>query len=83
MIDHHTRRDSSSQARFVDIRPEVGASATIITEYLQAANFTISSFLATALFYGIKTDTLGLGRGAAPDDTAVYFYLKPKVDVEA
>ena len=54
MIDHHTRRDSSSQARFVDIRPEVGASATIITEYLQAANFTISSFLATALFYGIN-----------------------------
>ena len=83
VIDHHTRRDSSSQARFVDIRPEVGASATIITEYLQAANFTIPSFLATALFYGIKTDTLGLGRGAAPDDTAAYFYLQPKVDVEA
>ena len=67
----------------MDIRPEVGASATIITEYLQAANFIIPPFLATALFYGIKTDTLGLGRGAAPDDTVTYFYFQPKVDVEA
>ena len=51
VIDHHTRRDSSPQARFVDIRPEVGASATIITEYLKAANVTIPSFLASLRYY--------------------------------
>ena len=83
VIDHHTQRDSSSQVRFVDIRPEIGASATIITEYLIAANIPIPSFLATALFYGIKTDTMGLGRGAVVNDTSAYFYLQPMVDVDA
>ena len=39
--------------------------------------------LATALFYGIKTDTLGLVRGASPADVAAYFALQPLVDVEA
>jgi nanoRNase/pAp phosphatase (c-di-AMP/oligoRNAs hydrolase) len=39
--------------------------------------------LATALFYGIKTDTMGLGRGGTPSDTAAYFYLQPRIDIEA
>jgi nanoRNase/pAp phosphatase (c-di-AMP/oligoRNAs hydrolase) len=39
--------------------------------------------LATALFYGIKTDTLGLIRGVSPADVAAYFYLQPRIDVEA
>ena len=83
VIDHHAWRETSSQVEFVDVRPEIGASATIITEYLQATDITIPSYLATALFYGIKTDTMGLGRGASPDDAAAYFFLQPKIDVEA
>ena len=83
VIDHHALKDSLSQRYFVDIRPETGASATIITEYLQAANTELPSSLATALFYGIKTDTMGLGRGASPNDIAAYFYLQPKIDVDA
>ena len=43
----------------------------------------LRDMLATALFYGIKTDTLGLVRGASPADVAAYFYLQPLVDVEA
>ena len=40
-------------------------------------------WLATALFYGIKTDTMGLGRGASMPDVAAYYYLQPLVDIEA
>lgn len=83
VIDHHTWIEPSSLANFIDVRPTIGASATILTEYLQTANITIPPSLATALFYGIKTDTMGLGRGASPDDTAAYFYLQPQIDVEA
>ncbi|UCF29517.1 MAG: DHH family phosphoesterase [Chloroflexota bacterium] len=83
VIDHHEWREISSKARFFDIRPEIGASATILTEYLQMAKLDFSPELATALFYGIKTDTMGLGRGASSDDAAAYFFLQPKVDVEA
>jgi nanoRNase/pAp phosphatase (c-di-AMP/oligoRNAs hydrolase) len=83
VIDHHQWREKSSKADFVDVRPEIGASATILTEYLRSARLDIPSSLATALFYGIKTDTMGLGRGASRNDTEAYFYLQPRVDVEA
>lgn len=83
VIDHHAWRDASANAQFFDVRPEIGASATILTQYLQIAELDFPSYLATALFYGIKTDTMGLARGAAPDDASAYFFLQNKVDVEA
>jgi nanoRNase/pAp phosphatase (c-di-AMP/oligoRNAs hydrolase) len=52
-------------------------------EYLQAADIEPPPSLATALFYGIKTDTMGLGRGASPADVAAYFYLQPRIDIGA
>jgi nanoRNase/pAp phosphatase (c-di-AMP/oligoRNAs hydrolase) len=83
VIDHHTLRDTTKNVKFVDVRPEIGASATILTEYLQTAGLDFPAYLATTLFYGIKTDTMGLGRGASPNDTAAYFFLQPKIDAEA
>jgi nanoRNase/pAp phosphatase (c-di-AMP/oligoRNAs hydrolase) len=81
--DHHAWREESANARFVDIRPDVGASATIITGYLRAAGLDLPASLATALFYGIKTDTMSLGRSASPLDASAYFYLQPQIDVNA
>jgi nanoRNase/pAp phosphatase (c-di-AMP/oligoRNAs hydrolase) len=83
VIDHHAWRDTSAAAAYVDVRPELGATSTIITEYLQAAGVEPSPQLATALFYGIKTDTMGLIRGASDEDVSAYFYLQPRIDVEA
>jgi nanoRNase/pAp phosphatase (c-di-AMP/oligoRNAs hydrolase) len=83
VIDHHPWLEVTAAARFVDVRSDVGATSTILTEYLQAAGIEPSPPLATALFYGIKTDTMGLGRGASPADTAAYFYLQSRIDVDA
>jgi nanoRNase/pAp phosphatase (c-di-AMP/oligoRNAs hydrolase) len=83
VIDHHTWRGTSADVKFVDVRPEIGATATILTEYIQAASLEFPSYLSTALFYGIKTDTMGLGRGASAEDVAAYLFLQPRVDVEA
>jgi nanoRNase/pAp phosphatase (c-di-AMP/oligoRNAs hydrolase) len=83
VLDHHPLIEATQQIPFSDIRPEVGACSTIVTEYLRAAGLEIPAPLATALFYGIETDTMGLGRGASPADTDAYFYLHPQVDPEA
>ena len=83
VFDHHPERQETSAARFADVRPEVGATSTILTEYCQAATSKLPPLIATALFYGIKTDTMGLGRGASPSDVAAYFYLQAQIDVQA
>jgi len=83
VIDHHTWREASAVAGHVDVRPPLGATSTMVTGYLQAADVETSPQLATALFYGIKTDTMGLIRGASDEDVAAYFCLQPYIDVEA
>ncbi len=83
VIDHHPRREAPFAAAFVDVRSEVGSTSSMLTEYLQAAGIEPSPALATALFYGIKTDTMGLGRGISPLDVSAYFYLQTRIDVEA
>jgi nanoRNase/pAp phosphatase (c-di-AMP/oligoRNAs hydrolase) len=83
VIDHHPWLEATAAVGFADVRSDVGATSTILTEYLQAADIAPVSSLATALFYGIKTDTMGLSRGASPADVAAYFYLQSQIDVKA
>jgi nanoRNase/pAp phosphatase (c-di-AMP/oligoRNAs hydrolase) len=82
VIDHHAWRVEST-ASFADVRPELGATSTILTQYLQAAGVEAPSSLTTALFYGIKTITMGLSRDTSPADAAAYSYLQPQIDVGA
>jgi nanoRNase/pAp phosphatase (c-di-AMP/oligoRNAs hydrolase) len=83
VIDHHASREETAMAHFADIRPEVGATSTILTQYLQMAGLEPPQPLATALFYGIKVITMGLSRETSPADAAAYSYLQPRIDVEA
>jgi len=76
VIDHHPRR-SNYTAKFRDVRPRYGATSTIMTEYLLASNSPISQRLATALLYGIKTDTQLLGRDTTPMDVEAFAALYP------
>lgn len=83
VFDHHPLREETFAVRFIDVRPNVGATSTIVTEYCQSLGVELPTSIATALFYGIKTDTMGLGRGAGQADVAAYFYLQSRVDVQA
>ena len=58
VIDHHCS-GSSADVEYVDIRPEVAASASIAASYLQEQGVTPSAKLATALLYALKTETRG------------------------
>jgi nanoRNase/pAp phosphatase (c-di-AMP/oligoRNAs hydrolase) len=83
VIDHHPYRAGSDKADYADVRPDVGATASILTEYIQVAGLQPRPRLATALFYGIKTDTMGLGRNISEIDVSAYFYLQTQIDIEA
>ncbi len=74
VIDHHPV-EQPVRARIKDVRPSYGATSTILVEYLRAAEVKISQRLATALLYGIKSDTLGLERGGSKADLEAFSYL--------
>jgi len=81
VIDHHSFVPSETMnVQFVDIRTECGATSTIMTSYLRAADLVPDRRTATALFYGIKSDTMGLARGAREADVEAYLYLLPLTD---
>jgi nanoRNase/pAp phosphatase (c-di-AMP/oligoRNAs hydrolase) len=81
IIDHHPI-DRKCVAEFADIRPEYGATATMMTEYLRLDDERrIAEPLATALLYGIKTDTDSLGRGAIASDVTAYAFLQDHADL--
>lgn len=73
IIDHHP--GSRPQGGHVDIRPDYGATASIMTEYLRAAKIKPSAKLATALFHAIKTDTRNFERETKIEDVIAFQYL--------
>jgi nanoRNase/pAp phosphatase (c-di-AMP/oligoRNAs hydrolase) len=79
IIDHH--ENSGIAAPFSDIRPEYGATASIMTEYLRAAKIKPSPKLATGLFYAIKTDTANFERKAINEDMRAFQFLFKHVNV--
>jgi nanoRNase/pAp phosphatase (c-di-AMP/oligoRNAs hydrolase) len=76
VVDHHPLV-ASYAARYRDVRTDFGATATIFVQYLQAIDVKITQRLATALYYGIKTDTLFLGRETTEADVEAFTYLYP------
>ncbi|MCA2959261.1 MAG: DHH family phosphoesterase [Silvanigrellales bacterium] len=81
VIDHHPSNHSSYDSiPYVDIRPQYGATSTILTEYLKAAACPIGQRLATALLYGIKADTLHLNREVIDADLDAYVSLYPNIN---
>ncbi|HSJ24648.1 MAG TPA: DHH family phosphoesterase [Longimicrobiales bacterium] len=83
VIDHHPPEHGTWQADFADIRPAYGATATMLTEYLRALDEKrISGRLATALLYGIRSDTKALSRGVSPADVEAYAFLQRLADLQ-
>lgn len=73
VIDHHS--DEKGTAPFQDIRPQYGATASILTEYLRAARIKPSAKLATGLFHAIKTDTNNFQRQTLIEDLKAFQFL--------
>lgn len=81
VIDHHSAvRSELTGVQLVDIPTACGATSTILTGYLKATDVAPDHRTATALFYGVKSDTMELARGATEADVEAYLYLLPLAD---
>ncbi|GAX60768.1 exopolyphosphatase-related proteins [Candidatus Scalindua japonica] len=80
IFDHHQVDISAVKGDFVDIQTNIGATSTIMTKYIRQLNLKPDTSLATALLYGIRTDTKEFTRNTSPDDLNAASYLSPLVD---
>ncbi|ELY99674.1 phosphoesterase RecJ domain-containing protein [Natrialba chahannaoensis JCM 10990] len=79
VIDHHPPR-GPVPSDFVELREHVGATSTILTEYIDRFNLSFDSSTATALLYGIRIDTNDFTREVSPADFEAASTLYPHVD---
>jgi nanoRNase/pAp phosphatase (c-di-AMP/oligoRNAs hydrolase) len=83
IIDHHKDGHGlESGIHFVDIRPGLGATASILTQYMQELDITIDRFVATGLLYGIRSDTRDFKRNTTPQDLNNAAFLLPLTDAD-
>lgn len=80
-VDHHPARGKSGEADYADVGGDFGATSTLLTRYLYEAGVVPDRSLATALFYGIKSDTRDLGREVSKDDLWAYAHLVTLTDM--
>jgi nanoRNase/pAp phosphatase (c-di-AMP/oligoRNAs hydrolase) len=79
VVDHHAPQ-ARLDAEYVDLRPHIRATATIMTQYLQRGLLTLDrsntkhTKCATALMHGLRADTNQLMH-AAEDDFMAAAYL--------
>jgi len=76
VIDHHPEQ-FTYRSTIKDIRPSYGATSTILLEYLLCAGSNVGTRLATAMLYGIKSDTFLLAREVNEWDVEAFSYLYP------
>lgn len=76
VFDHHPppRKVFST---FCHVCRELGATSTLIYNYIQHANLEINSRLATAFAYALISETQDLGRETCREDIRVYQELIP------
>jgi len=77
VIDHHPIRKKTRAAAFTDIRRNYGSTSTILCEYFIESKIEPDVPLATALLYGIRSDTQDLGREAIQADIDAIEMLYP------
>ncbi|HVY61501.1 MAG TPA: DHH family phosphoesterase [Planctomycetota bacterium] len=82
VIDHHPEH-GPFKARYRDVRASYGATSTILTEYMRAAGEEPNQKQATALLYGVKSDTLFLGREVAQADLDAFQYLYARANLNS
>jgi nanoRNase/pAp phosphatase (c-di-AMP/oligoRNAs hydrolase) len=80
VIDHHPVRAATQHGPFYDVRPEYGATATILAEYLLATGVRSTHAIATALIYAIRSETQDFAREYTGPDKAIYDCFFPQAN---
>ena len=74
VIDHH-RVAAPARLWFCDIRPEVGATVSIVFDYYRQLGVEIPPRIATAMQVGLAIDTANLTRGFGTLDIETFAAL--------
>jgi nanoRNase/pAp phosphatase (c-di-AMP/oligoRNAs hydrolase) len=83
ILDHHGNGYGPDLGTpFVDIRPGLGATASILSQYMQELDIPVNTYLATGLLYGIRSDTKDFRRNVTPQDLNNAAFLLPLTDSE-
>ncbi|MEL6927433.1 MAG: bifunctional oligoribonuclease/PAP phosphatase NrnA [Cyanobacteria bacterium J06600_6] len=78
VVDHHSKQ-GDLKAEFIDLRPQTRATATILTQYIQAGMLEFDSNnenhvkCATALMHGLRSDTNRLMQAKEEDFLAAAY----------
>lgn len=81
-IDHHPPPvRTPPEGWFVEVRPEIGATATLMYGHLRAAGIEPPAWLAAALAYAIETETMAFTRAAHPTDREAYVALMGRANL--
>ena len=80
VIDHHALRPESAASEVAIVEPRYGATSSLVAEMLLAKGVAIPVDVATALYYGIKSETQDLARDATETDVEVYGELAKLMD---
>jgi len=76
ILDHHVTPDgdsASSRAPHLDVRLGVGATSSIVWDYIRESGLELEQTVATALFCGIRYDTKDLSRNVSDLDEEAYY----------
>jgi nanoRNase/pAp phosphatase (c-di-AMP/oligoRNAs hydrolase) len=79
VIDHHPLKKLALKAVCCDVRVDYGSTSTIVLDYIKELDVKIDKRLATALYYGIQTDTDDIGRDRTSMDNDAMTYLYPLI----
>ena len=82
VIDQHPFV-TKPEADLVIVDPECGATSVILAQALLLSKIKIPDNVATALAYGIMSDTLNLFRAARPRVISTYFQILSRCDLLA
>ncbi|MGA8350221.1 MAG: DHH family phosphoesterase, partial [Isosphaeraceae bacterium] len=80
VIDHHKTGGDLNGVIFQDIRDHLGATSTMVTGYLIEQKVLVPPELATALLYGIESETMGYPREASTLDDGALVWLFPRAN---
>ena len=83
VFDHHRSPQTGALDAAIpheDVRIDLGATSSILFEYLRDMDVPIDETTASALFCGVRYDTADLSRNASPLDEEAYLYLFGKGD---
>ena len=81
IIDHHAS-DKAVSADVAFLRPEYSATSSLIANLLMSMSLEMTTRLATALSFGLRTDTLSFTRAFNQVDLRALMWLNTWVDDE-